>query len=63
MENPSAALEFLLSVNEVVETSVDNIEERFKQGYKLIAVRQYKDCDGLAEISLIVGRHNPTLPY
>lgn len=63
MENPSAALEFLLSVNEVVETSVDNIEERFKQGYKLIAVRQYKDCDGLAEISLIVGRHNPALSY
>lgn len=63
MEKPSAALEFLLTVNEVIETSVDNAEEHFKDGFKLIAVRQYKDCDGLAEVSLIVGRHNPNLPY
>lgn len=63
MEKPSAALEFLLTVNDIVEISFDKSAEYFQKGYKLLAVRQYEDCDGMAEVSLIVGRHNPKLSY
>ncbi len=60
---PNQALEFLLTVNDIAEISFDNSDDYFKQGYKLLGVHQYKDCDGLNVISLIVGRYDPAKPY
>lgn len=60
-ENPELA--FLLTVNEVTEIAFDYFDKYFKQGYKIIGVNQYKDCDGLNAVSLIMGRHNPNKPY
>lgn len=60
---PNQELAFLLTINDIVEIAFNYSDEYFKQGYKIIGVHQYKDCDGLNAISLIMGRHNPNKPY